>query len=328
MKDNVLYFPYISVPDSAWFTRMLLYWDKVGTITPYDFIENPEALGEHTRSLVESEMVAQVIPGLCIPDIPNFKSSFANYLHGASPDLNVRRKYFAKGETRLLHMEKMGGIEELLCELNIAQKDRYPWYTVEARTALEFMAYLAGCIGQLPEAQYDPITDAESNLSVFFESEHKRNNGGLIELNTLRTQILERVFPAPNHSLKAQEIAEFKKRHSDKLRAFRRIVEREILTIAALIDPAQRNRRVELFQDEVQELTGEIKSHLHESGVREVVFGKLCSVIGAVPGMHYVFGLANAIYEAFRKGDRTVLTSPLAYAAHAQAELLGSNNTT
>ncbi len=35
--NNVLYFPYISVPSSVWFTRMLLYWDKVGSIVPRDY---------------------------------------------------------------------------------------------------------------------------------------------------------------------------------------------------------------------------------------------------------------------------------------------------
>lgn len=34
MARKVLYFPYISVPESAWFTRVLLYWDEVGSIVP------------------------------------------------------------------------------------------------------------------------------------------------------------------------------------------------------------------------------------------------------------------------------------------------------
>jgi len=36
MEANALYFPYIKVPKSAWFTRILLYWDKVGAIIPSD----------------------------------------------------------------------------------------------------------------------------------------------------------------------------------------------------------------------------------------------------------------------------------------------------
>ena len=32
MKACAIYYPYIKVPNSAWFTRTLLYWDEVGAI--------------------------------------------------------------------------------------------------------------------------------------------------------------------------------------------------------------------------------------------------------------------------------------------------------
>ena len=38
MEADALYFPYIKVPKSAWFTRILLYWDKVGAIIPSDYV--------------------------------------------------------------------------------------------------------------------------------------------------------------------------------------------------------------------------------------------------------------------------------------------------
>ena len=60
MKNKVLYFPYINVPNSIWFTRMLLYWDEVGAIVPYEYIDNPEKLDSHTKSLVEAELVRAV----------------------------------------------------------------------------------------------------------------------------------------------------------------------------------------------------------------------------------------------------------------------------
>lgn len=39
MSDKVLYFPYIDVPQSAWLTRMLLYWDTVGLSCPFSLLE-------------------------------------------------------------------------------------------------------------------------------------------------------------------------------------------------------------------------------------------------------------------------------------------------
>src|SRR5215831_14764590 len=43
---------------------MLLYWDTVGTIIPAEFMQRSEELGEHTRSLLEAQLLTAVIPGM------------------------------------------------------------------------------------------------------------------------------------------------------------------------------------------------------------------------------------------------------------------------
>ena len=77
MKNKVLYFPYIDVPRSAWLIRMLLYWDTVGVIMPYQFVEEPEELTEFTRDLLKAGLLAQVIPGWYIGDIPKFSKALS-----------------------------------------------------------------------------------------------------------------------------------------------------------------------------------------------------------------------------------------------------------
>src|SRR5687767_12820338 len=91
MRNNVLYFPYISVPSSTWFTRTLLYWDTVGSIVPYDYIVNPDMHDEYTRSLVQANLVTQVIPGEHLYRIPQFTESFIGYLESLGPVLTHRR---------------------------------------------------------------------------------------------------------------------------------------------------------------------------------------------------------------------------------------------
>jgi len=319
MEANTLYFPYISVPKSTWFTRILLYWDKVGSIIPSDYIYKPKALGEHTRSLIERGLVVQIFPGEYLGSIPQFVSSFEDYLKGLGTDLDQRRQMFQNNNTFRIHMEKMGPIEDLLREKGLAAIERYPWFNVEANTANEFMAYLACCLGQLTKSM--PITDNESNLDVFIKSQ---SNASSIdkERNILRMEILERVFPAPKHPLTAEEIENFKIKHGDKLRSFRRAVEREILSVAELQDLSHRAERLKLFEEEVEEQVDEIRRVLKESGYEDIILGKLCPVIGAIPGAHYIFGLANAIYGAFEERNEPIPASPLAYAAYAQVELL------
>lgn len=109
MKNKIIYFPYINIPQSDWLTRMLLYWDEVGAIVPYDFIENPERLDHHMCSLVQAGLVRQFIPGMYIYDIPRFKDSFIEYLISLGSILDYRRKQFKQNSIVRIHIEKMGG---------------------------------------------------------------------------------------------------------------------------------------------------------------------------------------------------------------------------
>lgn len=320
MTENVLYFPYITVPQSAWFTRVLLYWDKVGAIIPSEYIDKPEALGEHTRSHIQHGLVSQVFPKDYINAIPEFVSSFERFLDSCVTDLDQRRHMFRGQHTLRIHMEKMGGIEHLLRDHGLAEVDGYPWFNVEANTANEFMVYLAGCLSQLDEIQSVPMTDVQSNLDVLVKAQV--NTGPVDEeRDTLRMEVLKRVFPAPEHPLTAEQIDDFKSRHRDKLRSFRRAVEREILAIAELQDASRREERLGLFEDEVQEQVEEIRRALMQRGYGEIVLGKICPVIATVPGVSSIFGLPSAIYGALPNKARVTTPSPLAYAAYAQVEL-------
>jgi hypothetical protein len=321
MKANVLYFPYIRVPSSVWLTRILLYWDQVKTIVPLDFFEDPDALSEPTRSLIQRELVTQVPAGYFIEDIKHFGSSFENYLIGLGHQLDIRRNRFSKGNTFRIHIEKLGSVDHLLKDLKLAKIYDYPWFDVEINTGAEFMAYLAGCLGQHPEVNSDPITDEEGNLYEFLKSQNQSNET-IQEINRFRKEFLKRIFPAPNHPLSAEEIEKFKRKHKNILRTFRREVEKTILEVVYLHDPVLREKRIELFQDEIREQVDEIRTKLNEMGFIDIVFGKLCPIIGALPGAHYVFGLVNAIYAAFDRDEEATPVSPLAYAAYADVELL------
>jgi hypothetical protein len=63
MTNSVLYYPYNRVPDNDWFTRVLLYWDTVGSIVPHEHIGSPEKLGPHMHSLPTEGLMKQITPG-------------------------------------------------------------------------------------------------------------------------------------------------------------------------------------------------------------------------------------------------------------------------
>lgn len=325
MSDDILYFPEIRVPNSAWFTRMLLYWDHIGTIVPREFMERPEDLGEHTRSLLQEELVRPVIPGMHLYQVPKFDEAFADYLACLGPELDRRRQSFRDGATSQIHVEKVGALEGVIREYGLGRRGNDPyyssWYAVEQETAADFMAYLAASLGRLEELGYIPVTDRRRYWEPMLRAVDRRiEHGG--ELTSLRLEILEDILPAPKQPLSADQIRNFKDRHGHELVIFRRAVEREIVTAAAIQDPELRRRRLELFRQEVNEQVQYVQARLSENGFGDVVFGKFCSVMAAIPGVSFAFGLASAVYNAFQQSPENTHPSPLVYAAYAQAELL------
>jgi len=325
MKNKVLYFPYINVPNSTWFTRMLLYWDEVGAIVPNDFIQNPELLDEHTRSLVQATLVKQVVPGEFLHLIPTYTESFVNHLESLGPELENRRKsfkgFFRRRGSYSIHIEKMNQLGEVFVDMGLAKRKDYPWYNVEAKTAAEFMAYLAATLGKLEGLQLMPVTDELRHLEDFvfssspdLEPEKK--------LSSIRLQLLEDLFPAPARPLRAQEIEQFKRKHGEKLTSFRFKVESELVSIADIENEALHQRKIDLFKEETREAIEEIKNYLSESGFDRLTLGKIGSIIAAIPGISGLVGLAKAIYDAFADPEAVRLDRSLLYAAYAQKEIL------
>ena len=59
--DGDIYYPYIRLPESAWFSRAVLYWDSVATIVPDQWTADPNKLGSYTLELVQLEVVTQLL---------------------------------------------------------------------------------------------------------------------------------------------------------------------------------------------------------------------------------------------------------------------------
>src|SRR4051812_19408805 len=164
MKSCALYYPYIKVPQSSWFTRVLLYWDEIGAIVPYEYIEDPERLGQYMVGLVREELVTQVVPGAHLWKVPNFESAFLSYVDGRRPTQVANQSTWPR-----VHMEKLQGLGESLCSRDLAWKEAgeaySPWYRIEPSVADDFMAYLATVLGKVGGTEvFTPITEEESHL--------------------------------------------------------------------------------------------------------------------------------------------------------------------
>ena len=207
MNRNVIYYPYIRVPQNEWFTRVLLYWDQVFSVVPMDYASNPSTLGEYMDDLIQEDLVIPIVPGQYIHEIPNFTKAFLDYVD--SPNypvtqlINNRRRL----KTFDVAMEKLDNIGEELIKRGLARK-YYGCYRIEAYTANQFMAYLAAILGKTPDIQSKPITDTKQNLVSFAP-----HTGGKLyqDIDETRTIILKDILPAPSGYINPIELANFKK---------------------------------------------------------------------------------------------------------------------
>jgi hypothetical protein len=323
MSNGVLYFPFINVPNTGWFSRTLLYWDTVASVVPYEFVERPERLTCHMRDLVRQGLVQQVIPGHFLRGTPNFGRAFSDYLVGIDDEIETRRVDFTRGKVARVHSEKMlFEIEDKLCQEGLARRMTLrrtrsgPWIEVERRTAGDYMAWLAASIGRLSGTSLTPITDTPANLTPFAPRIDVINS----RLQNWRTLLLKKAFPGPVGPITARHIAAFRDKHADLLPGFRRWVEARITELASLTDTDLRYKRYKDICAEIREETTRIKEAMEKFHWTKIVFGDFCAVLAAMLGKGAIPKLINAVYKA-TQGPGVHAEIPLAYAAYAQERL-------
>lgn len=342
MPSNALYYPYIRVPENAWFTRVLLYWDRVGAIVPYDYIEDPDQLGPYMLSLVREGLVEQVIPGMYLSRVENFTNAFLEYTDA---------KYGSEGNTyqsdwstihsekltgSSVHMEKLHDLGEKLCERGMAKKDKSnpysPWFQMEPRIANDFMAYLAGVLGQMhDDVSFSPITNHHSNLDPFIPQSRTEDSKYKV-----RQLLLEGILPAPIESLEAARLLDFKHKYNEPLQRFRKEIEDKVSELTTIDNEEYMQMRLhdvtKSFSDTINEIEARMKE---QKNWPKLDFGSLCTIVGSgmsawkgVLDQDWKFGvtgaalsLAPAVYSAFRGTDVTWSDQPLAYAALAKKQL-------
>jgi hypothetical protein len=239
MSNNVLYFPYIRVPDNEWFTQVLLYWDKVGSIVPQEYIYAPEKLGSNMRSLVEVGLVNQIFPAQYTDSIPRFTEAFLEYVD--RPEFPVKPGAISLASTKKsrIHIEKLNRIADGLVERRMAKPVSYSWFDVESTVADQFMTYLASVLSETEELRSIPITDQARSLSNFSAPADVRTNWR-DELTRIRPLVLQDLLPVPAGGIGAEALARFKSDHSTELGEFRRKVESFLAEIVDVTDAALR----------------------------------------------------------------------------------------
>lgn len=346
--QGALYFPYVGVPRNAWWTRTLLYWDSVATITPANFVENPDLHDDTTRELIRNELIYQVSPWEAGQ---NFAEHFESFLRFQDPlELEKRQRDFHQGLLTRIHVDKLMVYElglNSLVQHGLARLESHQWALVEVVTASEFMAALALSIcenvssngrnpggwsraGLRQHERWIPVTDEPSSaralLSGLKPLDREGEAGGVrlrvegdLQLADVRSVVLESVLPVPEHPMNVEDIVRFRRRHGDLLPRFRRDMERRVQHLADIEDPVRRRRAMDVLEDEVQERVEQVSAYISESPVRRVIRSPLVSLLKLVPGLKDPIEVGQGLLTGEHPHDAD-MREPLAYLAFANAD--------
>ncbi len=329
MRSNALYFPYIALPNDQWTARSLLYWDKLSSIVPMDYLHRPEQMSGFMRALLTEGLVEPVIPAEHVYRVGRFNDAFIELVeHRLRRDQQRLVESFNAGATTRIHAEKLGEIPRFLVEQGLAKQVNRAWYDVEVSMANQFMSYLATCLGAIPEVGATPVT----NKAVFVLALRplRRQSEQPLHQYKSRAVVLEHLLPTPQEPVHVDKLLRFKREHGHLLPPLRACVESHCTYVATLSDPEQRIEANKAFVFECRQSIAEIEEAMRPT-LGKVVLGSLAPLFGAgftVQGTDagsaaaYAgasLSLAGAAYQAIAsiRGSNALRNRPLAYVVHA-----------
>lgn len=256
---NVIYFPYISVPENQWFTSTLLYYDKIYSIVPSAFQSYNVMAKPYTKKLIDAHLLDSLSPTACINNIPQFSNNFLEIIEDSRNTPKINEKNFKMGEK--IHFEKLFEIGDKLVEKELAflPHNDPSWYYVEPTTAHIFMTYLAKTLGELPAVNATPITDSFSNNGLLASNNITQAEKKQIE-NMIRLVLLREILPVPINDIDVADLRSFKSDNQDELVKFRSHIEKEIDRFSLIGDITNRNNEIKSFLDnENEQITSIVK---------------------------------------------------------------------
>lgn len=332
MRSNALYFPYIALPDDAWTVKSLLYWDKLSSIVPWDHLECPEQTSAFMRALLTEGLVQPVVPAWHLHRIERFEENFIALI-----EHRLRRSHLPIDElpdmhgTTRIHVEKLQDIQRFLVDARLARRVDRIWYDVETTTANLFMAYLAACLGAIPEVDATPVTNNAVFAAGMRSPRLARTVADPVHRYKSREVVLRHLLPAPAGPVELSKLLHFKQQYGYLLPPLRASVEAHCTRVALLPDADDRIEANEAFLRECRQQISEIEEAMRPA-FGKVVFSSLVPLFGAGFTAHAAdagnaiayagaaLTLAGAAYQAIDsiRAPRAIKDRPLAYIAHAR----------
>lgn len=344
-----LYFPFINVPSTAWWTRTLLYWDRVGTIVPRTYWHDPDKLGEYTLELIREGLVDQFRPEWAGHALGHNFEIFLQRL--SSEEIDDRRRRLRNAQVAFVHRDKWlmyeSGLREIR-QMGLAADEGdfshrgQDWVAIEQRTANEFMAALTLGLchemgrsdeysnrGPRASGTWVPTTDIAEAVQVLLAGLQPSDSSegdprinlrvrGEMAAAEIRTELLSSLLPVPTEALPVEQVLAFRRKHGSLLPNLRRHLESKIDDALTIDDEVLRFRLLDRLRDELEDQIAEAEAYLRELPLKAVSRSSLLKILKFVPVLKDSIEAGQEFAESARTNPN-FNAEPLAYLAFARA---------
>ena len=263
MEKTILYYPTIKIEDGMWLRNALLYWDNVASIVPNEEYEEQNSI--EVEYLKSAGIYKPVYPQELLDNLranDAFCKQIKSYIR--TYNLIKNNKYDIKQPvpTMMISRSKMNAdlYEHMLKNEIAIEANGEEWLAMDKRFARRYMSILARYLSSLHE-DMEIGTDIES---VFLNPyAHSFSSAKCsyqdVEEKMYLDMVLQNVLPVPNMDVSLQDVIDFKMEHQDKLRCFRRRLEKFQFDLQLCKNTEQISTRVCMFQREIDEDLQEIE---------------------------------------------------------------------
>ena len=324
--DTALYFPYISVPQGSWFTRVLLYWDGVASVVPRQLSDRDAELTPFMMELIKARLIRQVWPDQAQwENRGNFDEHFLGMLDASGlPEADQPWRW-----TRMHQGKGTDYLFEQIVARGLGRWDGgWEWCTMEERTAGLYMAYLVGSICRV-EGDLVPVTDVDDRLTRLARPAVNSKS----ELDELVSVTIRDVLPIPSAVIPLDELSRFKAENSEQLRNLRIHLNGKLADLVLIQDETVRSAKIAEAQREIDESVKRLQEKMKHrrwpiilggaAALASPALGVATAVVTGGAALALGLGLGSAVSglggaaAGLQRPPRADPNSPVAYAALA-----------
>lgn len=340
MERILLYYPTTNIPDGAWLRNSLLYTDKVSSILPYDL--GNDHVTDVTKLLLDEELYNPIYISDVLnsyhPEYEIFEKNFIGTIESeAFKKVKTDSLQYYSQNTSDYEMFKSKFTNRIVQFLSDNQllEDR-PWgeVAVEKNTAAIYLGMLADYLARISKDKITPSTDEQSFEDLVFRLADKRVETFKIQLNDC--------LPTPMPDVKLKDIIKFKKKRSQEINQFRKVLSVTEAKINSVNNNEERKDIMIQFKEDleieikdIKKLLGDSKLDFVLSGFSSLLDFKQKEIVGTISGLGFVGAglitslplvglgagvilLTGTLVSSYKKITRQIQENSLSYIYYAQ----------